>query len=140
MSATPPTVRMPVKLIVLVAGLAVLAVLDFVLAGDAKLPWVTGAIKLLLVAGILKGSEGARNIMVGLAGVALVVGGFRMVLVLARGGLAFVGPVAVGLMGLGVVWLAFLLWCLMGRDVRDWMFSRTAIGQLDKQQDDEAGR
>jgi hypothetical protein len=94
--------------------------------------WVALLLDAVLLLGVLKGKEGARNLLMLLAVGGLLVGAFGAVLV----GLVLVaGHVSGGDLGVVLLMLAgttivllqngFALWCLSRRDVQSWMFQRS---------------
>lgn len=121
---------MPIKLVVALALLA-LATLMQVLhmaGGNTTIPhYVNLALKLFLVVGLLRGSEGARtlalvvavlNILVGMLGV-FQVGGLVVHLSLGLQ-LTLFAPLVFGV---------YLLWCMNQEDVKTWLYRR-AYGEV----------
>jgi hypothetical protein len=113
---------MPDKLKVLVA----LLVLSTVLAAVGQ-RWISLAVNLLLLVGVLKGSEGARTALMllavlGMFGAAFfaVVGGIALG---AGGGTAAIIAFVAALFAAGVN--GFMLWCLRQGDVQHWMFHKS---------------
>ncbi len=116
---------MPTKLKVLVGLMGLSIALNI-----ASQSWISVIIGGLLLFGVLKGSEGVRNILMFFAVIGLLFGVFAMVttgaLLIASGGLA--GIVARGGLGVSMDESAFLLWCLSQKDVQMWMFHRSSGG------------
>jgi hypothetical protein len=117
---------MPKKLLVLVVWLALGTLMQIVQAargGDAT-AWVSPVVSILLIIGVLKGSEGARLWLMFGAIVGLVVGGLGAVLLMALGkGLGIILGIAI--IALAAAPAAYMLWCLRQEDVQKWMFYRS---------------
>ena len=114
---------MPNKLKALVGAMGLSIALNVVAQS-----WVSVVLGVLLLFGVLKGSEGVRNILMFLAVLSLLFGAFAMVttsaMLLASGGL--LGLVGLGGLGVSMAQNAFLLWCLSQQDVQMWMFQRSS--------------
>jgi hypothetical protein len=125
---------MPNKLKVLVGmiGLGMLLSLVGGLRGSAS-GWVSFLFDLLLLLGVLKGKEGARNLLMLFAVLGLLTGVFGIVLALMAapsvvGGSTsdWIAIVAIALTSLVIlIQNGFALWCLSRRDVQNWMFQRS---------------
>ena len=118
---------MPTKLKVLLALLAIsiLANLAAGLAGSVA-GWVSVLVNGILFVGVLKGKEGARNILMGLA----VLGFFGAAFALLVGFLSLaaeptLGIVAISVGGFSAFQNGYCLWCLRQWDVQRWMFNRS---------------
>jgi hypothetical protein len=118
---------MPTKLKVLVGLLG----LSILLAGVSS-SWVSLVLNILLLIGVLRGSEGVRGLLIGLAVLGLA--GNAFVFVIAAAALAqgsgLVGAVALGAGIIGTAQCVYFIWCLRQRDVQSWMFRRK-MGNLD---------
>lgn len=115
---------MPGKLKVLVGLMGLSIVLALI--GQS---WVSAIINILLLVGVLKGSEGVRNILMILAFIGLCFGAFALItsaaLLLAAGPLGLIG---LGGVAVSIAQNGFLLWCLTQQDVQAWMFHRSSGG------------
>jgi hypothetical protein len=120
---------MPVKLIVALALLALATVMQVmhITEGNYTIPnYVNLALKLFLVIGLVRGSEGARTL-------ALVVGGLNVLVgilgVFQVGALISYLPLWLQLqLAVPFVFGAYLLWCMSQEDVKTWLYKR-AFGQ-----------
>ncbi|HTQ45162.1 MAG TPA: hypothetical protein VMI75_20520 [Polyangiaceae bacterium] len=125
---------MPNKLKVLIGliGIGMLGSLASGLQGSTS-GWLSFLLDAALLAGVLKGKEGARNFLMLLAVLGLLGGVFGVVLTLiavlaggVHGGSELLLVFAIG--GVSVLVLAqnaFALWCLSRRDVQNWMFQKS---------------
>jgi hypothetical protein len=114
---------MPTKLKVLVALMALSIVLDVV-----NESWVMAVLHALLLLGVIRGNEGVRTLLMLLATIGLLAGGFVLVvavIALTAGGALGTAVAALfgGAVGLGQA--AYMLWCLRQADVQTWMFHRS---------------
>jgi len=119
----------PGKVKFLLGAMAALAILDvgFFATGGGWTSLFFAAVKVALIIGVLKGSEGVRIIVMGLAALSMIYGIVLVIAALSMG-LGMRVPVF-GI--LSIAWPAYMIWCLRCRDVQEWMFSRTTAGQMD---------
>lgn len=123
---------MPAKLKVLLGLLAVAIsfnLLGAVLAGSVS-SMISLGVNMLLLVGVLRGKEGARNILIGLAILGLAFGGFFLiigVIALSTGRPQDIveGTVVVLSSGFVLFQCGFFIWCLRQRDVQHWMFQKS---------------
>jgi hypothetical protein len=118
---------MPAKLrvLVIVMGVGILLNIAQGLAGSG-MGWVSGVVGAALIVGVLRGSEGVRTLLIGLAALGLVFGAIGLALgvaVMALG--ALVGVLLVGGSAVSVGQNAFMIWCLRRPDVQQWMFNKS---------------
>lgn len=125
---------MPTKLKVLI-GLGAVGMLGSLASGlqGSSMGWLSFVLDAVLLGGVIRGKEGARNLLMLLAVLGLLGGIFGVVLAViavlaggAQGGGA--GAVLFGIVAVSVVVLGqngFALWCLSRRDVQHWMFQKS---------------
>jgi hypothetical protein len=129
---------MPNKLKVLVGmiGLGMLLSLVGGMRGSAS-GWLSFLFDLLLLLGVLKGKEGARNLLMLLAVLGLLTGAFGVILAVIAGSSIAGGGSSSDWIAVGAIVLTslviliqngFALWCLSRRDVQNWMFQRSLGG------------
>ena len=108
---------MPTKLKVLVGLMSLSAALNLLSGG-----FVAAGIGVLLIVGVLNGSEGTRAILRGLAFLGLAVSCF---LLLASFGMRGRAQDLVSMLALlSVAHTGFMAWCLGQPDVQGWMYQR----------------
>ncbi|MCY1060775.1 hypothetical protein [Nannocystis sp. SCPEA4] len=116
---------MPVKLIVALALLALATVMQVmhITEGNYTIPnYVNLALKLFLVIGLVRGSEGARSLAVVVGVLNILVG----ILAVFQVG-AYISDLPLWLQLQLVVPLVFggyLLWCMSQEDVKTWLYKR----------------
>jgi len=118
---------MPTKLKVLIGVLGVSIALALL-----SQSWISAVLNVLILIGVLRGSEGVRTILIGLGILGLFGNAFVFVvaaMAIATGGV-LQGLVAVLAGLLGTAQCAFFIWCLRQRDVQFWMFHRS-MGDID---------
>jgi hypothetical protein len=129
---------MPNKLKVLVGmiGLGMLLSLVGGLRGSAS-GWLSFLFDLLLLLGVMKGKEGARNLLMLFAVLGLLTGAFGVILAVIAGSSVAGGGSSSDWIAIGAIVLTslviliqngFALWCLSRRDVQNWMFQRSLGG------------
>jgi len=119
--------RMPGELKV-VLGLMAFSILINVVQGAAGngMSWVSAALNTLLAVGVLRGNEGVRTLLIGLAALGLLFGALGLlggVALAATGSLA--GIVVLLASALGVGQNGFMIWCLRQPHVQQWMFNKS---------------
>ncbi|MBI5548114.1 MAG: hypothetical protein HY901_29895 [Deltaproteobacteria bacterium] len=119
--------RMPTKLKVLAVLMSLSSITNL-----AQGKWIVAMVGAAMLVALLRGSDGIRTVLMGLAGLALVVIPVQMLM--AFSALRSLGAVGIGfnysvwLGGVGALGMAsagFMLWCLGQDDVQSWMFERT---------------
>jgi hypothetical protein len=118
---------MPGKLraLLVVMGLAVLWNVGVGLMGGGT-AWVSAVIGVLLAVGVLRGNEGVRTLLIGLAALGLLFGAIGILLglaIAATGSLAGIAVLGGSVIGAGQN--AFTIWCLRQTDVQHWMFNKS---------------
>lgn len=120
---------MPVKLIVALVLLALATVMQVmhITGGNYTIPnYVNLALKLFLVVGLVRGSEGARSLAVVVGVLNILVG---MLAVFTVGALITHLPLVVQLqLVTPLVFGAYLLWCMSQEDVKAWLYRRAFAG------------
>jgi len=94
--------------------------------------YVTIAIAVLLLVGFLKGSEGARTLLLIGAGINVIFGAFGLIAALpamSASGTAGLILVASGAYSLAVG--LYMMWALRNQEVMQWMLNRSLGGALD---------
>jgi hypothetical protein len=121
---------MPVKLIVALVLLALATVMQVmhITDGNYTIPnYFNLALKLFLVVGLVRGSEGARTLalVVGVLNVLVGVLGLFQV-----GALIAYLPLKLQLqLGVPLAFGAYMLWCMRQEDVKTWLYQR-AFGKV----------
>lgn len=124
---------MPRKVQVLLLLLALLTLSQVVVAatGGETSQWVSVALYVAFLYGLIAGSEGARAILRFFAGVGVFFAGLSLFLIVASGLMA----TGLGTLGLAVSAYAlavngFMFWCLGQEDVKAWIVARKLRGAL----------
>ena len=118
---------MPRKVALLLLFLAFSTLLRVVEAADTgdTSSWIAVAINVLFIVGLMRGSEGARAILRGFAGLGFVLTVIGTALLLMSGILATTaGMFALLVIGYSVVVCGFMYWCLGQEDVIAWITAR----------------
>jgi len=118
---------MPRKVAILLILLAIstlMRVIEAANTADAA-SWIAVGVNVLFIFGIMRGSEGARAILRGLAALGFILTTIGLVMV-AASGLAStpLGMVAAASGLLGAVVSGFMYWCLGQEDVISWITAR----------------
>src|SRR5580704_3862283 len=121
---------MPTKLKVLLGVMAfgVLLNLAHGLMGSGT-SWASAALGALLAFGVLRGSEGVRTLLIGLAALGLLFGGLGFLgglALAATGTLAGITILMASLINVGQN--GYMIWCLRQQDVQHWMFNKSLTG------------
>ncbi len=120
---------MPTKLKVLL-GLIGTSILMNVVGGIAgsSVSWVSALLNVILFIGVLKGSEGARTILMGMAALGLLFGGIGLLVsILALAASPILGLVLVIVTGFACAQNGYSLWCLQQYDVQKWMYDKSLL-------------
>lgn len=89
-------------------------------------------IRVLLLVGFLKGSEGVRTLLLIGAFLSMLIGGFGLVIALPLLSTAgFLGAVLVITSAYSVGVGLYMMWALRTEEVQHWMLNRSLGGQLD---------
>ena len=122
---------MPRKVQILLILLALLTLSQVIVAsqsGDTS-QWVSVALYVAFIYGLMAGSEGARTILRFFAGVGVFFAGLSVFMVVGSGLMA----TSLGALGLAVGAYAlavngFMFWCLGQEDVKAWIVARKLRG------------
>ena len=86
--------------------------------------YVSAVVSGLLLAGVIKGNDGIRKFIIGLAFVQIAWALFGITQILVYASFAAVEPVFWAYTAVAIGVPAFLLWAMSQEDVREWMFRR----------------
>lgn len=121
---------MPIKLIVALILLALAAVSTIAQIADGAVGsamYLNLALKVLLVAGLVRGSEAARTFALVVGGLNVLIGVFAVVSV---GAMITYLPLKLQVMlFVPLVFGGYLLWCMQQEDVKAWLYRR-AYGRI----------
>ncbi len=129
---------MPTALVVVLVFMGLSVALDITLAlmgeGGIK-PWVRPVLTIALMVGLIRGREGARALLRGLAFLGLIISAIAVAMaadVLSNlGMLGSLGVVTMGALGFGIVSCVMMIWGLGRDDVKDWM-SQKRIAEFER--------
>ncbi len=121
---------MPGLLRVLIALLAVGAAFDLIMAlqAGATASWVRLALGVGCILGLMRGSEGVRVVLRGLAGIGVLIGGvglFQAVILASRVPMSGLVALAVAVTVLGLAVSIFMFVVLGRHDVQSWILRRS---------------
>jgi len=118
---------MPRKVAILLILLAISTLMRVVEAANTAetSSWIGVGVNVLFIVGIMRGSEGARAILRGLAALGFILSALGLIMV-AASGLAStnLGMIAMVSGLFGAVVSGFMYWCLGQEDVISWITAR----------------
>ena len=94
--------------------------------------YITLGVAALLLVGFLKGSEGARTLLLIGAGINIIFGAFGLVAALpAMSASGSAGMILAASGGYSLVVGLYMMWALRNQEVMQWMLNRSLGGMLD---------
>ena len=130
MSAFEPVdsaTSMPRKVAILLILLAISTLLRVIEAANTAetSSWIAVGVNVLFIVGIMRGSEGARAILRGLAAIGFIFAAIGIMMVAASGLAATnLGMIALVAAFFSAVVSGFMFWCLGQEDVIAWITAR----------------